>query len=95
MKRIIEAGFFAVYFYQNPHRTVHDTAKEWLETWGGDGVEEDDAIEGSSIQKMIETDTIFYLQIYPKNSVGFLVYFSHDYQLLVDYVADRLEAIKS
>jgi len=94
MNRIIEYGFFEVIFKQNPHKGIHYSVENWLESYGGDGIDPEDVVDGSSVEKMIAHNTIFQIQIYPKTPIGFVVYFSHDYDLLIEHVVARMDAIK-
>lgn len=75
MKRLMECGFFSFGIDVNDHKGSCETIEEHMERpW----CDFEDIVSGSSVEKMVESETMIRLQIYPRTSVGSVCFIGHD-----------------
>lgn len=68
----------------NPHRDYYDSVESYLE----DHIEE---VEADVYEKMVETNTIIWVQAYPNTPTGFYKSYHYDLETAISEV---LEAVK-
>lgn len=72
---------FSVSIEKNFHKGSYISTKdEILDMMVAGGV----ALSSEAAQKMIDTDTVWSVQVYPDNPIGFSIYYSHDLAVAID-----------
>lgn len=65
----------------NDHKSCNESVMEYLSEFGQGDVLDD--IEKTVLEKMIETDTVIMLQIYPNHSVSFFWVWGYDMDMVL------------